>query len=45
MACSPYAMANWALQYSDRVEAGYVISRSESVGVKLAEGSTVTIHD
>ena len=38
-------VANVSEQYSDRGEAGYVISRSESVGVKLAEGSTVTIHD
>ena len=38
-------VANVSEQYSDRGEAGYVISRSESVGVKLAEGSMVTIHD
>ncbi len=38
-------VANVSEQYSDKGEAGYVISRSESVGVKLAEGSTVTIHD
>ena len=38
-----FKVSEGASQYSDRVAAGYVISQSESAGVKLAKGSTVTI--